>query len=466
MSESPVGVPSLSPTPRFRLPPRLVGPWPAAFAGFLLTIALFFPGGMSSDSISQLAQARSGVFSNWHPPLMAAGWRLVDSVLPGPFGMLVLQAAAWWAGLALVARGWFTGRPAAIAVLAVGLWPPFFGMVGTVWKDVHMAAAFTLAAGLMMGRPGERARPWALALALVAIAYGTAMRHNGALAAAPLAAYAGWHLAGWAWRHNVWRGLLTAAVVVVTLATPIAANRVLTGYDAHVEQLLYAFDLAGIEARTGVPVVPSVMHAGPVTAELIRRTYDPNYVDPLYPHVLTFRDDAASLETIREAWRDAIWRHPGAYAAHRLEVVLRLWGLAPQVWFAYHRGVLQNDLGVPEGASWHNAPLFAAFWVLKFTPLYRPIFYLLALGAGLWLAVRAWRRHPRLGWAIALAVSGLLYAGPNVLVAIAADLRYHLWTLVATALVAVALHAERLLVYRRREAPSSAPPAEPASIAG
>ncbi|MFN3432570.1 MAG: hypothetical protein ACK46X_21815, partial [Candidatus Sericytochromatia bacterium] len=377
----------MSATPRFRLISPLVGPWPAALAGFVLTIALFFPGGMSTDSISQLAQARSGQFSNWHPPVMAAAWRLVDGWLPGPFGMFALQAAAWWAGLALVARSWLSGRHAAIAVLAVGLWPPFFGMVGTVWKDVHMAAAFTLAAGLMLARPGDRPRPEALALALLAVAYGTAMRHNGALAAAPLAIYAGWHLAGWALGHRAWRAVATAALVLLTLSAPIAANRALTGYDAHVEQLLYAFDLAGIEARTGVPVVPSVMHAGPVTAELIRRTYDPNYVDPLYPHVLAFRDDARSLDTMREAWREAIWRHPGAYAAHRAEVVLRLWGLAPQVWFAYHRGVLPNDLGVPEGASWHNAPLFALYWVLKFTPLYRPFFYLVALGAGLVLAV-------------------------------------------------------------------------------
>jgi hypothetical protein len=43
----------------------------------------FAPGAMSPDSFTILAQARSGIFEDGHPPLMAAIWRLLELIEPG-----------------------------------------------------------------------------------------------------------------------------------------------------------------------------------------------------------------------------------------------------------------------------------------------------------------------------------------------------------------------------------------------
>lgn len=435
-------------------------PWAVALAGFALTVLLYFPGGMSSDSVAQLAQARSGTFANWHPPLMAWVWRPIDGLLPGPAGMLILQAAAWWGGLALLATRLFPAPSAARALLALGFWPPLFGMVGTIWKDVQMALAFTFAAGLMLA---ARERPHWLVAALAAVAYGTAMRHNGLLAALPLAAWAAWALTAALADRRIPRVLAAGLIAAFTLGAPIMANRALTAHDSHVDQLLYAFDLAGISVRVGAQLVPPAIHARPVTVADLRAAYDPNYVDPLYPATLAFTDDAATVQALRQAWLRAIADHPTAYAAHRADVLSHALGLRPAVWFAYHRGVVPNDLGVPAGEATWNSPLYGLFWVLKWTPLYRPALYLGLLAAGSWVVWRQRHRRRFAGWAIAVGLSGLLYALPNGAIAIAADLRYHLWALIATGLVGAAWLAERPNALR---APEPAQPDAQPAIAG
>src|SRR5260370_15822462 len=90
----------------------------AALLGIALTIACFYPGYMSPDSVEQFAQARSGLFTDWHPPIMSLLWRLADKLLPGPFGMLLLDNLLFWPGMALICYrclGW-AGAPVTIAL--------------------------------------------------------------------------------------------------------------------------------------------------------------------------------------------------------------------------------------------------------------------------------------------------------------------------------------------------------------
>jgi hypothetical protein len=191
----------------------------------------------------------------------------------------------------------------------------------------------------------------------------------------------------------------------------------------------------------------------------LSRLYDPDYVDSLYPDKLTLTDDPAVVGELKRAWWSAVTTHPGAYLAHRLEFYRRMVGLAPQVWFAYHQGIERNDLGIAYPTSTLQNLLGCVFWVLKFTPAYRPVFYLLGLVAALWLGFRGLgRRSPLAGATIAVALSGLLYAAPNPVLGIAADLRYHLWSM-AAAMIAGAL---LLAAARPVEEPAATPEAEPA----
>ena len=60
--------------------------------GGLVFFAFARPGLMTLDSCEQLAEARDGFFTDAHPPMMAAIWRVLDAIMSGAFLMLVLQA--------------------------------------------------------------------------------------------------------------------------------------------------------------------------------------------------------------------------------------------------------------------------------------------------------------------------------------------------------------------------------------
>ena len=115
----------------------------AAAIGLSLTILTFFPGHMNRDALLQLSEARAMVFYDWHPPLMSWIWSGLDRVMPGPLGMFVFHNTLFWAGLGLVIYLLrLAPAPSAILILAIGLFPPIFSALGTVWKDVGMASSF------------------------------------------------------------------------------------------------------------------------------------------------------------------------------------------------------------------------------------------------------------------------------------------------------------------------------------
>ena len=71
------------------------------FVGFVL---YGFPGFMSTDSVNQLHEARTGLYSNAHPPLMAAQWTVLDAIVSGPLLMLLLQGGLMLWGLYALLR--------------------------------------------------------------------------------------------------------------------------------------------------------------------------------------------------------------------------------------------------------------------------------------------------------------------------------------------------------------------------
>ena len=92
-----------------------------AFGGFLL---YGFPGYMSSDSVLQLTEARTGHFSDGNPPLMAAEWWVLDKIICGPVLMLALQGALLLGGLYVLLRRFLDAKPAAWTAGAILLFPP------------------------------------------------------------------------------------------------------------------------------------------------------------------------------------------------------------------------------------------------------------------------------------------------------------------------------------------------------
>ena len=136
-----------------------------AWVGFL---AYAYPGVLSAESLDQLDAVHALAVRHASSPLFVVVWWLVDRLLTGPFGMLVLQSGTFLAGAYLIGRQ--VVRPPIAAVIASGLLlaPPVLAVMAMVWAQSLAAGLGLLAVGLLLV-PGARARWAAFALSVLAV---------------------------------------------------------------------------------------------------------------------------------------------------------------------------------------------------------------------------------------------------------------------------------------------------------
>lgn len=393
-----------------------------ALAGASAWLVLFHPGFMSADSAGQLLEARRGVYSDWHPPLMAALWSLCEHVVRGPLGMLILQTACFWTGLGLLAA-----RLSAPVVLkacflvAIGFAPPILSVAGAIWKDVLLVAFLVLAFGL-----AGRSRAFWIVAVLAA-----ATRHNAIPAVMMAVAL---HLMP---AQGPSRALLlrVAGASLAVLLASLGLQRALTHQRAHVEQAIAMFDLVGIAATTGsLPELHRCFLHGPsLDRDAVLRSYDPRSNLPLVaPGTgLHFCGDPEGTSSILRQWRTAIVQHPLAYLRHRLAVSAHLLGLhdTPGSFMMTASTYVPADhpgLEPPAPPTALQERLARTILALRPLGLFRPYVYVvLALAAG---TIAARRRR---WWPCCIALSGLGYEALLLLVAPTEEYRYSAWLIVA-----------------------------------
>jgi hypothetical protein len=409
-------------------------------ASCAITWWIYYPGFMSPDSVDQLREARANRYSDWHPPVFAYFWHLLEKLWPCQGPMLIAQVLAFFIGTALILWYLVPRRFAAPLHLCVGLSPTVFALVGTVWKDVHLASFLALGTGLALhAAESKRLRLPLLGLAGVSLAYGIAVRHNGASALLPL-------LPALVARLHRRVLLVSAAVFVLLFGAAQLAQRQLSkdAPPSRLFQYTAVFDLVGISLRTGTNLLPPWLQVPPrgQPLEALAETFDIGSCVPLFfvgPHLLGGVADDQELSTLATLWRQAIIAHPLTYLRHRLGNTRLLLGVfTPHTRYVFHGGADPNELG----CGFHNPPrtnaILAWHSLAKDSVLFRPWVFLIP--SVLVLALRL-RRRP-LSVEVALAASAVGYVAPYLLLAQASDFRYTWWaSVVGLLLVPVALQA-------------------------
>ena len=417
----------------------------ACAAGFLLCVVSFYPGYLSPDSIRQFTEARAWAFTDAHPPLMAAVWGVVDRVLPGPAGMLLLHNAAFWGALALfwraVAR---RSLLAGLCLVASGFLPPVLALLSTIWKDVGMGASLLLASALIYTalRDGSKR---ALLASIPFLFYGYGVRHNAAPAVLPLALWSGvvacrlWpslkeRAAG---RLRLLPFALGLAYFLALTAAVLLTTRALTGgRSGYFSQVVLLHDLTAISIERGEPLFPDyVLRGENFSLARAAATYQPDQAVDLFKSegaVMKMTENPEEVAALRAKWLEVVPANKAAYLRHRWAAFRMMIGLGEaEVCFPY-LVTSRPFAGYEVNLDWRvHRLLRAVFWKLRNTFFFRGYVWLL-LSLGLLSTAAAGRLRGDLEPAFVLSLSGTLYGLAYFFFAPSCDFRYLWWTVLAS----------------------------------
>jgi len=419
---------------------------------WLVLMVYAFPGQMTADTFDHLKEARTGVYTDSHPPAMNLVFWCAEQLVAGPFAILVLQSVVFLAGLHALLRRTFAPNRAAWIASGLFVFPPILVTMAVVWKDSLMAGMLVL--GLVGLLDARRSRRIAGLLALFA---ATAVRYNAFAATFPLVilvfelrpglpwlkryaiAFAAWlAITGAAFTLNAaltdrqmyyWHSSVAVHDIVGTLA------HVDTLPDAELERLFEGTELQQHHDIHG--------H--------IRKRYTPRNFFPIVTapaglwHLPVHGSEPGpkpQRDAIERVWREVLTTYPGAYVQHRLAVMAEVLSFSRgrPTWpvmkreFEYPQTVV--DLGMSVRASKLQHELTSWMMFLNKTPLFEPWMYL-AIAI---LLLAATRRHRDV---FALLSSGIVLESSLVFLAPTPDYRYSHWMVLATCLSIVLLVGRR-----------------------
>ncbi len=285
------------------------------FIGFVASAALFWPGLLRPDSIWQMQQGISGVFNDFHPPMLG----LVLGLFKGPVPIFLVHLALYWGAVAIYANA---QKPKAKWYLLIAIFPPVFSYQLLVIKDIAFVNSYVFACAWLHFYSMRGIRPSNLSFScwLVVVFYGTASAYQAAIALPWLCLWLGkiycpgnakkWIYCG----VGVFIALISSVVIFnKTIATPCYSN-----------QHLKLYDLSGISKQIDRPIFASYLVKNPnFDFKRIKNLYNTKRVDDL-----TFIQDTPlpqaindiQREELQSAWINAITEHPLAYLRHRLGI--------------------------------------------------------------------------------------------------------------------------------------------------
>lgn len=427
------------------------------------TIFVFQPGYLNNDAIDQLGQARSGQYSDWHPPVMSWLWRQLDMLAPGALGMFILQTLLYWIGLGLLISLATPHLLTRSLLLLTGFFPPLFMFLSAVVKDLLMAVVFLFGFGLII-LAGQRKSVPAFIIGILFLAFGMLTRHNALLAAFPMFLYAGLVFIRFVpmklgKRTPIWQAGIAGTVFFLAafLIGQIWSNS-LTKVKTYPVQQIMLHDLAGISIKLKTYLIPDYLAISeqPSMRDLrhlynvraLKNLYWPDFTSIHY-RMLT---DSAEVDTLTNIWFHTVLEYPRAYLDHRWKVFLATASISVHKSCGpyYYEETVYKPKGYYQdnGGYYSDNPvtdrIFALVEPLRESPLYWNWVYALltALFAIASLPV-LWKvgiAKPSFAAAsFALSGGASMYALANLFVAVACDFRYYHWNVVAALVSAIFL---------------------------
>ena len=426
---------------------RGLSPRTILLVGYVLFLLYAFPGYMSSDSVNQLGEARSGVFSDGNPPLMAVEWYVLDRIISGPVLMLLVQSMLFLGGLYVIFRRYVTERAAAWLAIGVLLFPPVMTPVAVIWKDTQMAAFFVVGVAALL-QPNRKYRLIGLGLILA----GCLMRHNALAAAAPIVGLL------FEWKNPIrWykRLALFIGAAVFALGALLGASKLIAR--THIRLTPVFYDLLGMVAYADEhddAKLKEILRGTPLAVDHdiqahARHTFELQGVNRvLYgdDRLFDYPKNEEQWDALYRAWRELLRTEPGAYAKAHWIVFKRVLGVGERPRAPVYDLFIESPSLRPKAQqdAWPSTAqqmFHRVLYVLADdTPLFQPWIY--AVLALLMLAVFCRDRITA-----GLLISGLLYELSFVPPFAEPDYRYSHWMITTVVISAVLL----VIQWRKRK---------------
>ena len=303
-----------------------------------VVVAPVWPGIFSIDSQSMYRSGPGDAISNQYSPLLEWFWGLWTDAGVGPWLASVVGVGLVVAGLfgvyTLQLRPWFAVAATAFTVL----WPPVYGFLGWVGRDVWFAGLLLCALAVVGRLQGPMRRPWLLVLLAVGAAWlAAAARQNGfpvLVIAAPVAVYLGFAL-----RWSRRRAALAAGLVGLVLAPAalVLAQGAATDIGRHPEQPLLYQDLLSVSLRLNEPQLSREVFPSQ-DLDQVRQTWtEGNVGRTIFPAdaPVVFNPTETGGRTndvLTDDWAAMVTDHPITYLGQRVRLQLKQLGLglAPQ----------------------------------------------------------------------------------------------------------------------------------------
>ena len=439
----------------------------------------FFPGSVSPDSLSILTQARTGVFSDHHPPFLAMIWRPLDQFIPGPSPILFLNLFLFYGGLFLIFTSLVPryGYSTIVGLVVIGLYPPIIGILGVIWIDIAMAAFYVMAIGLLLLsttllETKRILRYMSIAFAVVFIYVGSAFRHNGFAAAFALMCFA--YLVLYSFKPLSFKLFLRTFLAGITgvflslMLTQIISG-ILVTQKSQIWRIGAIYDIAGSSFYSNQNLFNQEIFPN-TNLHDIKALYSPRSWIPLSMgtqiHGLTpeeikisapaidIKDNEKNNKLLLANWIGAISTHPLEYFQHRYNIFKILVGPSPWgLWAPVYDVIYENSLGINNRAT-PDLWLYKYIYSISQSPLFYPIHYLFISIFGLFITLFL---GIKLQNSIYLLVSMLYLSGiANMAVLFflvaSTDFRYSHWLIVSCSIGSILslLESCRLLLKNRK----------------
>lgn len=329
----------------------------SAMAAALTTALLCWapwPGFMSYDSFLAYRESLTGIWTATTPPMHAYLFALFDVLHAGVgalfFGqafILFFAAAIIIAMLSRSLTGMCVGYVIFVAMFVY--FPPMWGTVACLWKDVPTASFALLGIALWLVSKHRQNFFW-LCAAFAAWTIALALRYNSLPLLIPVF-IAATIVPLLSMRQKIVRvGLIALCIALATASTSWRIPDFKGLPPEHILAATQLFDLLGISACSGEDFVPAEVSGGQKTTPAeIRELYDPRHVQLAFvkkPGVPQLHETDAGGK-VEQLWPTVVRTHLGCYFAHRTAVFREQMGMvAGELFYPTHGGIDPNPFGI------------------------------------------------------------------------------------------------------------------------